>query len=214
MSWESLGCAPRRRQGLEDPQARKWPDEAEAGERMGIATRSDRAVMDFGRPIRRRRADAVDGRPRARGTNAEIIVEARNSVAALVAGSRPAFVLGDIDAVPGAFGCERARLPAILNRASTAKVEAIGWGHDGPAIRALTEGAQRPALRSVPGGAGMGHRVHGAKPLPAAPNRTRDLAHLILRRLHDFPLSPRSGGEARVGSWRRSTRQSDSIPPY
>src|SRR6266436_4623533 len=71
-----------------------------------------------------------------RGPNREIIVEARNSVAALVAKFRGRlFVLGDIDTVPGLSDAERADFLALLNRAFDGKVEAIGWGHDGSDIR-------------------------------------------------------------------------------
>ena len=86
-----------------------------------------------------------------RGPNREIIVEARNSVAALVAKFRGRlFVLGDIDAVPGLSEAERADFLAILNRAFDGKVEAIGWGHDGPPPRPA-EGQRPAASGGVPG---------------------------------------------------------------
>jgi hypothetical protein len=97
-----------------------------------------------------------------RGPNREIIVEARNSVAALVAKFRGRlFVLGDIDAVPGLSDAERADFLAILNRAFDGKVEAIGWGHDGPAIRALLKANALPHQEAFLVGAGMGHQVLG-----------------------------------------------------
>jgi hypothetical protein len=97
-----------------------------------------------------------------RGPNREIIVEARNSVAALVARFRGRlFVLGDIDAVPGLSDAERADFLAILNRAFDGKVEAIGWGHDGPAIRALLKANALPHQEAFLVGAGMGHQVLG-----------------------------------------------------
>ena len=97
-----------------------------------------------------------------RGPNREIIVEARNSVAALVAKFRGRlFVLGDIDAVPGLSEAERADFLAILNRAFDGKVEAIGWGHDGPAIRAMLKANALPHQEAFLIGAGMGHQVLG-----------------------------------------------------
>jgi len=95
-----------------------------------------------------------------RGPNREVIVEPRNSVAALVAkfGGR-LFLLGDIDAVPGLSEAERAGFLALANRAFDGKVEAIGWGHDGPAIRAMLKANNMPHQETFLVGAGMGHRV-------------------------------------------------------
>jgi len=102
-----------------------------------------------------------------RGPNREIIVEPRNSIAALVAKFRGRlFVLGDIDAVPGLSEAERADFLATLNRAFDGKVEAIGWGHDGPGHPPHAQG-QRPAAsggvpgrrRHGPSGAGRGGGV-------------------------------------------------------
>ena len=57
-----------------------------------------------------------------RGPNREIIVEPRNSVAALVAKFRGRlFVLGDIDAVPGLTEAERAEFLASSTAPSTAR---------------------------------------------------------------------------------------------
>ena len=95
-----------------------------------------------------------------RGPNREIIVEPRNSVAALVAKFRGRlFVLGDIDAVPALTEEERAAFLVTLNRAFDGKVEAIGWGHDGPAIRSLLKANALPHQEAFMVGAGMGHRV-------------------------------------------------------
>ena len=60
-----------------------------------------------------------------RGSKGEIIVEPRNSTAALVAkfGGR-LFLLGDIDAVPGLTPAERAEFLSVVNRAFDGKVEA------------------------------------------------------------------------------------------
>ena len=159
----SLGVAPRHRQGLEDPQARSGDDAAEARRAAGHHLQgTDRRHHGFGRPSRRRRDPPVAGRPRAPRANREIIVEPRNSVAALVAKFRGRlFVLGDIDAVPGLTDEERAEFLATLNRAFDGKVEAIGWGHDGPAIRRMLKANALPHQEAFLVGAGMGHQVLG-----------------------------------------------------
>ena len=97
-----------------------------------------------------------------RGPNREIIVEARNSVAALVAkfGGR-LFLLGDIDAVPALTDEERAQFLSIVNRAFDGKVEAIGWGHDGKAIRTMLKANAVPHQETFLVGAGVGHEVLG-----------------------------------------------------
>ena len=97
-----------------------------------------------------------------RGPNREIVVEPRNSVAALVArfGGR-LFLLGDIDAVPGLSEAERAGFLAVVNRAFDGKVEAVGWGHDGPAIRAMLKANAVPHQEAFLVGAGMAHQVMG-----------------------------------------------------
>jgi hypothetical protein len=97
-----------------------------------------------------------------RGPNREIIVEARNSAAALVAkfGGR-LFLLGDIDAVPALTGEERAQFLSIVNRAFDGKVEAIGWGHDGKAIRTMLKANAVPHQEAFLVGAGVVHQVLG-----------------------------------------------------
>ncbi len=92
----------------------------------------------------------------------EIIVEPRNFVAALVAkfGGR-LFLLGDIDAVPALSADERAEFLSIVNRSLDGKVEAIGWGHDGPAIRAMLKSNAVPHQEAFLVGAGMAHQVLG-----------------------------------------------------
>ena len=97
-----------------------------------------------------------------RGPKGEIIVEPRNSIAALVAkfGGR-LFLLGDIDAVPGLTDEERAEFLSVVNRTLDGKVEAIGWGHDGPALRALLKSNGVPHQEAFLIGAGMGHQVLG-----------------------------------------------------
>jgi hypothetical protein len=97
-----------------------------------------------------------------RGAKGEIVVEPRNFVAALVAkfGGR-LFLLGDIDAVPALSDDERAEFLAIVNRSLDGKVEAIGWGHDGAAIRAMLKSNAVPHQEAFLVGAGMAHRVLG-----------------------------------------------------
>ena len=97
-----------------------------------------------------------------RGPNREVIVEPRNSVAALVAkfGGR-LFLLGDIDAVPALTDEERAGFLAVVNRAFDDKVEAVGWGHDGKAIRTMLKSNAVPHQEAFLVGAGMAHQVLG-----------------------------------------------------
>jgi len=97
-----------------------------------------------------------------RGPTGEIIVEPRNSIAALVArfGGR-LFLLGDIDTVPGLTEAERAAFLSVVNRAFDGKVEAVGWGHDGPAIRAMLKSNAVPHQEAFLVGAGVGHQGLG-----------------------------------------------------
>ncbi len=105
-----------------------------------------------------------------RGPKGEIIIEPRNSIAALVArfGGR-LFLLGDIDAVPGLTEGERAGFLSLVNRAFDGKVEAIGWGHDGPAIRTMLKSNAVPAPGGLPG-----RRRHGP---PGAGRDRRPAVH-------------------------------------
>ena len=97
-----------------------------------------------------------------RGPNREIIVESRNSIADLVAKFRGRlFILGDIDAVPALTDAERGEFLALLNRAFDGKVEAVGWGHDASALRALLKANALPHQEAFLVGAGMGHHVLG-----------------------------------------------------
>src|SRR6478736_3681821 len=97
-----------------------------------------------------------------RGPKGEIIVEPRNSIAAMVArfGGR-LFLLGDIDTVPGLTDAERVEFLSVVNRSFDGKVEAIGWGHDGPAIRTMLKSNAVPHQEAFLVGAGMGHQVMG-----------------------------------------------------
>ena len=97
-----------------------------------------------------------------RGPGREIIVEPRNSTAALIAKFRGRlFLLGDIDAVPALTEAERAEFLGIVNRAFDGKVEAIGWGHDGAALRDMLKANAVPHQEAFLVGAGVGHQVLG-----------------------------------------------------
>jgi hypothetical protein len=97
-----------------------------------------------------------------RGPKGEIIVEPRNSIAALVGkfGGR-FFLLGDIDAVPALTDAERAEFLAVVNRAFDGKVEAIGWGHDAAALRGMLKANAVPHQEAFMVGASMGHQLVG-----------------------------------------------------
>lgn len=97
-----------------------------------------------------------------RGPKGEIIVEPRNSVAAQIGkfGGR-FFLLGDIDAVPGLSDAERAEFLSVVNRAFDGKVEAVGWGHDAAALRAMLKANNMPHQETFMVGASMGHQLVG-----------------------------------------------------
>ncbi len=97
-----------------------------------------------------------------RGPKGEIVVEPRNSVASLVArfGGR-LFLLGDVDAVPALTEAERGEFLSVVNRSFDGRIEAIGWGHDGPAIRALLKANAVPHQEAFLVGAGVSHEVLG-----------------------------------------------------
>jgi hypothetical protein len=71
------------------------------------------------------------------------------------------FLLGDIDAVPALSDGERAEFLSIVNRTFDGKVEAVGWGHDGKAIRAMLKSNAVPHQEVFLIGAGMGHQGLG-----------------------------------------------------
>jgi len=123
---------------------------------MDTGTNLGAAVLPLSLAARVRR-----GPPKENGRG-EIIVEPRNSVAAMVAkfGGR-LFLLGDIDAVPALTEAERADFLSLVNRAFDGKVEAIGWGHDGPAIRAMLKANNLAHQEAFLVGAGIGHHVLG-----------------------------------------------------
>ena len=130
-------------------------------ERLGITYRElTSVIMDTGAHLSAAVMPLSLAARVRRGPSGEVIVEPRNFIAALVARFRGRlFLLGDIDAVPALSEAERAEFLAIVNRAFDGKVEAIGWGHDGPAIRAMLKANNMPHQESFLVGAGMGHRV-------------------------------------------------------
>jgi hypothetical protein len=132
-------------------------------ERLGITYRElTSAIMDTGAHLGAAVLPLSLAARVRRGPNREIIVEPRNSAAALVAkfGGR-LFLLGDIDAVPALTPEERAAFLSAVNRAFDGKVEAIGWGHDGPAIRAMLKANAVPHQEAFLVGSGVGHHVLG-----------------------------------------------------
>ena len=132
-------------------------------ERLGITYRElTSALMDTGANLGAAVLPLSLAARVRRGPKGEIVVEPRNFIAALVAkfGGR-LFLLGDIDAVPRLSDEERASFLAIVNRALDGKVEAIGWGHDGPAIRAMLKANAVPHQEVFLVGSGIGHQVLG-----------------------------------------------------
>ena len=132
-------------------------------ERLGITYRElTSALMDSGAHLGSAILPLSLAARVRRGPNGEIIIEPRNSIADLVARFRGRlFILGDIDAVPGLNEAERAGFLALLNRAFDGKVEAIGWGHDGSAIRAMLRVNNLPRQEAFLVGAGLGHHLLG-----------------------------------------------------
>ena len=132
-------------------------------ERLGITYRElTSALMDSGAHLGSAILPLSLAARVRRGPNGEIIIEPRNSIADLVARFRGRlFILGDIDAVPGLNEAERAGFLALLNRAFDGKVEAIGWGHDGSAIRTMLKVNNLPRQEAFLVGAGLGHHLLG-----------------------------------------------------
>src|SRR5262249_44011259 len=132
-------------------------------ERLGITYRElTAALMDTGTNLGAAVMPLSLAARVRRGPNREVIVEARNSVAALVAkfGGR-LFLLGDIDAVPALSDEERAEFLSVVNRAFDGKVETVGWGHDGNASPAMLESQSAPHQEAFLVGAGRAHQVLG-----------------------------------------------------
>lgn len=89
-----------------------------------------------------------------------IVVEPRIGVAEKVAKfAGRLFLLGDIDAVPAMNVDERGGFLTLANRSFDGKFEAIGWGHDGPAIRAMLRTNNLAHQETFLVGAGIPHAV-------------------------------------------------------
>jgi hypothetical protein len=163
MSWEAWVWRRATAKAWKNPKPEVAMMRLKRAERLGITYKElTAAIMDSGAHLGAAVIPLSLAARVRRGPNREIIVEPRNSVAALVAKFRGRlFVLGDIDAVPGLTEEERAEFLATLNRAFDGKVEAIGWGHDGPAIRKMLKANNLPHQEAFLVGAGMGHQVLG-----------------------------------------------------
>jgi hypothetical protein len=161
MSWEAWVWRRAAAKAWKTPKPEVAMMRLKRAERLGITYRElTSVIMDSGAHLSAAVIPLSLAARVRRGPKGEIIVEPRNSVAALVAKFRGRlFVLGDIDAVPGLSDEERAGFLSLLNRAFDGKVEALGWGHDGPAIRAILKANALPHQEAFMVGAGMGHRV-------------------------------------------------------
>ena len=147
--------APRHGQGVEDPQPGNRENAHPARGTAGHHLQGTDGVADEHRLQPGCRGDAaVAGRPRPPRT------EPRGHRRGAEFGGR-LFLLGDIDAVPALTDAERAEFLAIVNRSLDGKVEAIGWGHDGPAIRQMLKANAVPHQEAFLVGAGMAHQVLG-----------------------------------------------------
>jgi len=161
MSWEAWVWRRAAAKAWKTPKPEVAMMRLKRAERLGITYRElTSVIMDSGAHLSAAVIPLSLAARVRRGPKGEIIVEPRNSVAALVAKFRGRlFVLGDIDAVPGLSDEERAGFLSLLNRAFDGKVEAVGWGHDGPAIRAMLKANALPHQEAFMVGAGVGHRV-------------------------------------------------------
>lgn len=161
MSWEAWVWRRAAAKAWKTPKPEVAMMRLKRAERLGITYRElTSVIMDSGAHLSAAVISLSLAARVRRGPKGEIIVEPRNSVAALVAKFRGRlFVLGDIDAVPGLSDEERSGFLSLLNRAFDGKVEALGWGHDGPAIRAMLKANALPHQEAFMVGAGVGHRV-------------------------------------------------------
>lgn len=161
MSWEAWVWRRAAAKAWKTPKPEVAMMRLKRAERLGITYRElTSVIMDSGVHLSAAVMPLSLAARVRRGPNREIIVEPRNSVAALVARFRGRlFVLGDIDAVPGLSDDERDGFLPMLNRAFDGKVEAVGWGHDGPAIRSMLKANALPHQEAFMVGAGMGHRI-------------------------------------------------------
>lgn len=163
MSWEAWSWRRAVAKAWKSPKPEVARMRVRRAERLGITYRElTAAIMDSGAHLGAAVLPLSLAARVRRGPGGEIVVEARNSVAALVAkfGGR-LLVLGDIDAVPAMAEAERAGFLAVLNRAFDGKVEAVGWGHDAAALRDLLKVHAVPRGEAFLVGAGIGHRVLG-----------------------------------------------------
>ncbi|HEY6979714.1 hypothetical protein [Reyranella sp.] len=163
MSWEAWVWRRAAAKAWKTPNPEVAKMRVRRAERLGISYRElTAALMDTGTNLGAAVMPLSLAARVRRGPKREIIVEPRNSVAALIArfGGR-LFLLGDIDAVPALSEEERAGFLRILNRVFDGKVEAIGWGHDAAAVRAMLRANSVPHQEAFLVGAGMGHHILG-----------------------------------------------------
>ena len=163
MSWEAWVWRRATAKAWKTPKPEVARMRLRRAERLGLTYRELTAViMDSGAHLGAAVLPLSLAARVRRGPKGEVIVEARNSMADLVAkfGGR-LFVLGDIDAVPALTEAEQADFLVGLNRAFDGKVEAIGWGHDAVAIRSMLKGNAVPHQEAFLVGAGIAHRVLG-----------------------------------------------------
>ena len=163
MSWEAWVWRRATAKAWKTPKPEVAMMRLKRAERLGITYRElTSALMDSGAHLSTAVLPLSLAARVRRGPGREVIVEPRNFISDLVAKFRGRlFVLGDIDAVPALTEAERGEFLPIVNRAFDGKVEAIGWGHDGPAIRAMLKANALPHQEAFLVGAGMAHRVLG-----------------------------------------------------
>ena len=115
MSWEAWVWRRAAAKAWKNPKPEVAMMRLKRAERLGITYKElTAAIMDSGAHLGAAVMPLSLAARVRRGPNREIIVEPRNSVAALVAKFRGRlFVLGDIDAVPGLTEAERAEFLAI-----------------------------------------------------------------------------------------------------
>ncbi len=163
MSWEAWVWRRAAAKAWKPPKPEVAMLRIKRAERLGITYKElTSAIMDSGAHLGAAVLPLSLAARVRRGPNREIVIEPRNSIADLVAKFRGRlFILGDIDAVPGLSEAERAEFLFLLNRAFDGKVEAVGWGHDGAAIRTMLKTNGLPHQEAFLVGSGIGHRVLG-----------------------------------------------------
>lgn len=163
MSWEAWVWRRASAKAWKTPSPEVAKMRVRRAERLGITYKElTSALMDTGANLGAAVLPLSLAARVRRGPNREIVVEPRNFIAALVAkfGGR-LFLLADIDAVPALTEEERADFLAIVNRSFDGKVEAVGWGHDGPAIRKMLKANAVPHQEAFLVGSGIGHKALG-----------------------------------------------------